>query len=117
MAQASESILEPIVMYANLGVMCLTILSHQDPAARMGLSCLFSDMSPESIRGWWVKNLFLDPALGGIGGMSLKRFLIRGFQDPVTKVLSFVKNLMATLEDKGLIKIICSVRHPPEKAA
>jgi hypothetical protein len=114
-AQASESILEPMVMYANLGVMCLTILSHHNPAARMGLSRLFSDMSPESIRGWWVKNLFLDPALGGIGGMSLNRFLIRGFPDPVTKGLSFAKNLMATLEDKGLIKIVCSLRHPPLK--
>jgi len=65
--QASESVLEPMVMYAHLWVMCLTILIHQDPAARMGLSRLFSDMSPELIRGWWVKNLFLDPALGGIG--------------------------------------------------
>jgi hypothetical protein len=31
-AQASESTLEPMVMYAHLGVMCLTILCHHDPA-------------------------------------------------------------------------------------
>jgi hypothetical protein len=42
--QASESDLEPMVM-------CLTILIHHDQAARMGLSRLFSDMSPESIQG------------------------------------------------------------------
>jgi hypothetical protein len=62
-AQASESILEPMVMDANLGVMCLTILNHHDPAARMGLSRLFSDMSSESIQGWWVKNCSWIPPL------------------------------------------------------
>ncbi len=59
--------------------------------------------------------MFLDPALGGVGGMSLNRFLIRGFPDPVTEGLSFAKNLMATLEDEGLIMIVCSFGHPPLK--
>jgi len=66
-------------MYAHLGVMCLTLLVHHDPADRMGLSKFLSSMSQESIRGWWIKNLFLDPSLDGIGGLSLNRFLIQGF--------------------------------------
>jgi hypothetical protein len=72
-AQASESILEPMIMYAHLGVICLTLLIHHDPAARMGLSKFLSSMSQESFRGWWIKNLFLDPTPGG---SSLNRFLI-----------------------------------------
>jgi hypothetical protein len=47
--------------------------------------------------------------------MSLNRFLIRGFPDPVTEGLSFAKNLMATLQDTGLIKIVCSFGNPPLK--
>jgi len=114
-AQASESILEPMVMYAHIGVMCLTLLCHHDPAARLGLSHLLDDKSPDLVRSWWVKNLFLDPALGGIGGMSLNRFLIRGFPDPVTEGLSFAKNVCSQLKDKGLIEIVCSFGFPSLK--
>jgi hypothetical protein len=67
-AQASESNLEPMTMYAHLGVICLTLLIHHDPAACIGLSKFLSSMSQESIRKWWIKNLFLDPALGGSAG-------------------------------------------------
>jgi hypothetical protein len=59
-----------------------------------------------------IKNLFLDPALGGIGGLSLNRFLIRGFPDPVTKGLSFTKTLMNALRDEGLIRIVSSFGQP-----
>ncbi len=95
-------------MYAHLGIMCLTILCHHDPAARMGLSKFLDGLDPQLARGWWIINLFLDPALGCIEGMSLNRFLIRGFPDPVTEGLTFAKNVCSSLEDKGLIEIICS---------
>jgi hypothetical protein len=58
-----------MIMYAHLGVICLILFIHHDPAARMGLFKFLSSISQESIRGWWIKNLFLDPA-GRIGRLS-----------------------------------------------
>jgi hypothetical protein len=47
--------------------------------------------------------------------MSLNRFLIRGFPDPVTEGLSFAKNVCSQLKDKGLIEIVCSFGYPSLK--
>jgi Mononegavirales RNA dependent RNA polymerase len=94
-AQASESILEPIVMYTNLGIMCLTLLLQHDPAARIGLRHLVSKLNDTEQRSWWIKNLYLDTA---------PHFLIRGFPDPVTESLSFARNVALHLTDPDLVR-------------
>ncbi|UNP59548.1 L protein [Rhizoctonia solani rhabdovirus 2] len=48
-------------------------------------------IKPEEEETFVCKYLYKDPSLGGIGGMSLTRFIIRGFPDPVTEGLSFWK--------------------------
>ncbi len=47
--------------------------------------------------------------------MSLNRFLIRGFPDPVTEGLTFAKNVISSLEDEGLKEIVCSFGYPSLK--
>jgi Mononegavirales RNA dependent RNA polymerase len=114
-AQATESILELITMYTHLGIMSLTLLLQHDPAARIGLRHLVSKLGETEQRAWWIKNLFLDPALGGVGGMSLNRFLIRGFPDTVTESLSFARNVAKHMSDPELIKILTLFGHPKLK--
>ncbi|AZL49346.1 RNA-dependent RNA polymerase [Cuiaba virus] len=53
-----------------------------------------------------VKLMFLDPSLGGICGMSLSRFLIRGFPDPITEGLCFWKITYNNTKDK-VLKAVC----------
>nr|AVM87284.1 L protein [Beihai dimarhabodovirus 1] len=50
--------------------------------------------------------LFLDGGLGGLGGCSLNRFMIRQFPDGITESLSFWKTLHQTT-DSSAVKELC----------
>nr|UDL14003.1 MAG: RNA dependent RNA polymerase [Xiangshan rhabdo-like virus 5] len=57
--------------------------------------------------------LYLDPCLGGIGGTSLTRFIMRGFPDPVSESLVFWKYLYHNTSDP-VKKFICIRAGHPE---
>ncbi|ADG86364.1 RNA-dependent RNA polymerase L [Coastal Plains virus] len=57
--------------------------------------------------------LYLDPSLGGIGGTSLTRFLIRGFPDPVSESLAFWRLVYLNTLDPLIKRLCCKVGNPP----
>ncbi|AGO44084.1 L [Niakha virus] len=66
-------------------------------------------MLPKNVadhRHYIVKMTFCDPSLGGVCGISLNRFLIRGFPDSVTEGLSFWK-IVHSQTDKDWLKDLC----------
>nr|QMP82217.1 RNA-dependent RNA polymerase [Lepidopteran rhabdo-related virus OKIAV3] len=61
----------------------------------------------------FTKILYLDPSLGGIGGTSLTRFIMRGFPDPITEGLSFWKFLYGNVTE-AIQKSLCIRFGEPE---
>ncbi|UYL94385.1 MAG: putative RNA-dependent RNA polymerase [Hattula rhabdovirus] len=66
----------------------------------------------EDSRAFNIIFAYLDPSLGGIGGMSLTRFLIRQFPDPVSEALAFWKIIYANTSDPALRRIATSAGNP-----
>jgi Mononegavirales RNA dependent RNA polymerase/Mononegavirales mRNA-capping region V len=56
--------------------------------------------------------LYLDPGLGGSGGMSLTRFHIRQFPDPITESLTFWKIIYKESLDPSLRSFCAKVGNP-----
>ncbi|AJR28409.1 polymerase [Chaco virus] len=56
--------------------------------------------------------MFLDPSLGGICGMSLTRFMIRSFPDPVTEGLTFWKLIHDNTKSRELKKLCIQMGRP-----
>ncbi|APG78684.1 RNA-dependent RNA polymerase [Hubei lepidoptera virus 2] len=87
----AESPVDAICHYNFLGNLTLGVLNLHNPAVKGPIkSCL----NPKDQVSYMSKNykillLYLDPSLGGICGMSLTRFLIRSFPDPLTESLAF----------------------------
>ncbi|AJG39196.1 RNA-dependent RNA polymerase [Wuhan Insect virus 7] len=67
------------------------LIDMHNPAMRRGIHHIRGFEDPQGRHGYIVKALYLDPCLGGVSGMSLNRFLIRMFPDPVSESLSFWK--------------------------
>lgn len=59
--------------------------------------------------------LYLDPSLGGIGGLSLTRFHVRQFPDPVSESLTFWK-IIYNNTSKAELKILCRWAGDPKLA-
>ncbi|UYL94379.1 MAG: putative RNA-dependent RNA polymerase [Enontekio merhavirus] len=90
-AHLSNSPTNSIIQYNWLGNLVLNMVSLHDPAIKGPLDKILNQKTPEGRDQFRVYFLFLDPSLGGIGGLSLTRFLLRQFPDPVTEGLSFWK--------------------------
>ncbi|WGC86344.1 MAG: RNA polymerase [Bat tupavirus BS1] len=89
----STSIVDPIEIYNFLGNFARVLLELYDPVLNKSILQLVDDRAQLTDIGYLVTALYLDPSLGGICGMSLTRFLIRSFPDPVTEGLSFWKKI------------------------
>lgn len=91
----SESIVEPIAHYNFIGNLVLGLIEVHNPALKGKVSNILSEEEQRLSRhpNYKMLMLYLDPSLGGISGMSLTRFLIRAFPDPVTESLSFWKGI------------------------
>ncbi|AXQ04772.1 putative RNA-dependent RNA polymerase [Culex rhabdo-like virus Los Angeles] len=87
----SKSPINAIMSYNWLGNFVLHILSIHNPALRAAPRDLVKDPKALSGKHFRIAALYLDPSLGGISGMSLTRFHLRMFPDPVTEGLTFWK--------------------------
>lgn len=87
----STSPLNTIIHYNYIGNFVRIILDSHNPAIRGPVSDVIRGISKESTIAYKIFSLYLDPCLGGVSGMSLTRFLIRNFPDPVCESLSFWK--------------------------
>ncbi|QCF24331.1 RNA-dependent RNA polymerase [Frog lyssa-like virus 1] len=91
-AQHSQSLVKPIMDYLVMSVQAVYhYLLFSPTLKRQVTEILFP--SSENLRFFMARIIFLDPSLGGISGMSLGRFHIRQFPDPVTEGLSFWKEI------------------------
>lgn len=88
-AQFSRSIKDPMINYCFFACFVLSVLKFHSPLLRGPL--LSHRLGKKAKMTFFVRALYLDPSLGGVSGMSLTRFLIRMFPDPVTEGLSFWK--------------------------
>lgn len=109
-AQFSRSIREPMVLYCLFGCLVIRMLRVHSALLRGPLRP--NTTQPDQLKRFMVRALFLDPSLGGISGMSLTRFLIRMFPDPVTEGLSFWKAIGAKTKSEITREVALSVGCP-----
>ncbi|ALJ30354.1 L protein [Eelpout rhabdovirus] len=96
--------------YCFFGCLSLKLVSQHNPALRGShASKLNLELDqPESV----AAVLFLDPSLGGACGMSLTRFLMRMFPDPVTEGLAFWKTVHENSTVPWLLQLCVRAGHP-----
>ncbi|APG78850.1 RNA-dependent RNA polymerase [Xinzhou dimarhabdovirus virus 1] len=104
-AQFSNVLDESILNYVYFALYCLTYLSLHSPILK-GPIARWNNLSKQEQERIYAKAIYLDPSLGGVSGMSLTRFLIRQFPDPVTESLCFWKSLYH-LSENSMIKRLC----------
>lgn len=90
-AHFATSPLNAIVHYNFVGNFARNLLELHNPAIRNSPKRVIKNPEILQTKEFKAAVLFLDPCLGGGCGMSLTRFLIRAFPDPLTESLSFWK--------------------------
>ncbi|AJG05826.1 RNA-dependent RNA polymerase L [Bivens Arm virus] len=102
----SETPHDAILGHLIFGLIVLEVLAQHNPAIRGDPSKYIVQRKLMSHPLFKIILLYLDPSLGGIGGTSINRFLIRAFADPVTESLSFWKLIYENC-DNNVIKNLC----------
>nr|QRW41849.1 MAG: RNA-dependent RNA polymerase [Merida virus] len=98
----SDTPFDAILQYNWLGNFGRVMIEMHNPAIKRPMGDIIKSWTEEERRSYRLYFLLLDPALGGVGGMSLTRFLIRQFPDPITESLTFW-SLVRELEISGEI--------------
>ncbi|AVM87289.1 L protein [Wuhan redfin culter dimarhabdovirus] len=107
------SIVDPIRNYLFFGILAKEILDMHNPALRGPIENFITHPQFNRRRpGYVAACLYLDPSLGGVSGLSLTRFLIRGFPDPVTEGLSFWKIVHQNCQSPWLKGLSLEAGHP-----
>ncbi|UNP42116.1 L protein [Porcine ephemerovirus 1] len=97
------------LVFGNFG---LILLDFYNPALRARPLDVIKERDLYLNKGFKILSLYFDPSLGGVGGTSLTRFLIRMFPDPVTESLSFWKVVYNNTNDEDIKKICVSAGYP-----
>lgn len=106
----------PIVIHYNwVGNFVRNILELHNPALRCSPSQVISDPEQLTDPNYKITFLYLDPSLGEIGGLSLTRFHVRQFPDPVSESLSFWRIIYHRMNDNDL-KRLCRLAGNPRLA-
>nr|AJG39202.1 RNA-dependent RNA polymerase [Wuhan Louse Fly Virus 8] len=113
----SDSPINPIVLYNFYGHFVRTICEFHNPALRGSIRSILTKKEQKKLDDlfYLVSSLYLDPSIGGVCGMSLTRFLIRVFPDPITESLTFLKIVHDNTCDKDLKEIMCRLGNPKVK--
>ncbi|APG78762.1 RNA-dependent RNA polymerase [Drosophila immigrans sigmavirus] len=111
-SQYAHSPKNPIYHYNLIGNLAYEIIRFHDPAVRGPLEKYAEDRKLLRSIEFRVLLLYLDPSLGGVSGVSLTRFLIRMFPDPITEALSFWKKTYPYIGHTSLRRIIERVGNP-----
>nr|AJG39213.1 RNA-dependent RNA polymerase [Wuhan Louse Fly Virus 11] len=111
-AHFSHTPTNAIIQYNYFGNFVRLLIYMHDPALRGNLLKI-PELKPY-LNEFEVKItfLYLDPSLGGINGLSLTRFLIRAFPDPVTEGLSFWKLVHGASNNERLKNVCIKAGHP-----
>nr|AWK27025.1 L protein [Ekpoma virus] len=108
----SNNPIDAIIGYHIFGNLSLTLSLCHNPALRGDPSYYIKLSQMLQNRYFSMLILYLDPTLGGIGGTSLLRFIIRLFPDPVCEALSFWRIIGNSTIDIGLKKLALAVGSP-----
>ncbi|WGC86349.1 MAG: RNA polymerase [Bat tupavirus BS2] len=109
----SSSFVDPIELYNFLGNFARILIELYDPVLNKSIIQVVKSRSELASFEYLVTSLFLDPSLGGICGMSLTRFLIRSFPDPVTEGLSFWRKIGSVTDDARIKSLALKIGDPP----
>lgn len=112
----SDSPVSSMVLYNFYGHFVRRICEFHNPALRGPVDHVLKTPPLDfySLR-YLVGSLYLDPSIGGVCGMSLTRFLIRVFPDPITESLSFLKIVHDNTENKELKELMIQFGNPDIK--
>lgn len=111
-AHFSNDPLNAIVQYNWLGNFARVVLEKHDPAIKGPVANYQKGWSGQDRLSYRLYSLYLDPSLGGVGGLSLTRFLIRQFPDPVTEGLVFWKSIAELNLSADMTTIACAAGNP-----
>lgn len=109
----STNPLNAMVLHNLFANMTYDLLKIYNPALRNSLQSVIKDTELLLSNEFRILLIYLDPSLGGIGGTSLTRFLIRAFPDAVTESLTFWKSIAeSTHSDQSLRSLAVQVGYP-----
>lgn len=113
----SDSPINTMYHYNFIAHFVRKVCETHNPAIRGPVKSIMGLKKDElsSLR-YLVAVLYLDPSIGGVCGMSLTRFIVRAFPDPITESLSFLKIIYDNTDNKELKEIVKSFGHPLVKA-
>lgn len=111
-AHSSKDPINSMCSFNWLANFARSLMEIHNPALRKSLREAIPNEPDLDSPYFHILFMYLDPSLGGVGGMSLTRFLVRQFPDPVTESLSFWKIIYENTQDAGLKSIACSVGNP-----
>nr|WCD55366.1 MAG: polymerase [Adumi ohlsrhavirus] len=108
----SKSPINAMMSYNWLCNFVILLLSTHNPALRAAPKKLIKDETKLKSREFRIAAIYLDPSLGGLGGMSLTRFHLRMFPDPVTESLSFWKIIYHQSRDQRIKQLAIGFGNP-----
>ncbi|AEI17640.1 L gene product [Kotonkan virus] len=108
----SNSSIDAMIGHLVFGNFGLIMLDFHNPALRTSPRNLVKQQSLYESREYKILSLYLDPSIGGVGGTSLTRFLIRMFPDPITESLSFWKTVHDNTDDTIIKQLSCAAGNP-----
>lgn len=115
-AHFSLSVINSIINYNWIANFARNMIEMYDPALRAAPFKILNKKYNLNTPEYKVACIYLDPALGGIGGMSLTRFHIRQFPDPVTESLSFWRQVYRGTNEAWLRNLCIVIGNPPLKS-
>nr|AVM87567.1 hypothetical protein [Wenling dimarhabdovirus 10] len=74
-------------------------------------------LTDSAMTRWILDVLFRDSILGGLGGTSPMRFLVRQFTDPLTESLAWIKKVCDTSDNPLLVEVASRMSSPPQSKA
>nr|AXY65031.1 L polymerase [Hapavirus flanders] len=108
----SKNPIEPMFLHNLFANLTIELLNIYNPAVRSPLSKKVREKDWIASKEFRILLIYLDPSLGGIGGTSLTRFLIRMFPDPVTESLSFWKIIAEQSDIQWLSRLATACGYP-----
>ncbi|ACB47443.1 L polymerase protein [Vesicular stomatitis Alagoas virus] len=114
-AHFAKDPINAMVQYNYFGTFARLLLMMHDPAIRRSLYEVQLTIPGLHSLTFKYAMLYLDPSIGGVSGMSLSRFLIRAFPDPVSESLAFWRFIYCHSKSE-LLKEISSVFGNPDIA-
>nr|UJG27959.1 putative L protein [Aksy-Durug Melophagus sigmavirus] len=112
----SDSPINSMYYYNFIAHFVRIICEFHNPALRGPVQKMLKLQANDLMtKGYLFKTLFLDPSMGGVCGMSLTRFIVRMFPDPISESLTFLKLVYENILDEQFKILIPQYGYPKIK--